>query len=107
MSDKETSANEPSGKKPDGRKNRTGKKGRVLTFVYSNESDEAKLVRVKTNAFSASRAWEETIEKDSLTNCKLIMTLQGLVHEVENDVLRKPTYDELAQLAGYEKIKSE
>ena len=91
--------------KPDGRKGRKGKKGRVMTFVYSDESGKLSLSRVKTNAFSVTKAWEEAMGNN--TKCKKLMALQGLVHEVEGETLRKPTYDELAQLAGLVKVTSE
>ena len=93
--------------KPDGRKTRKGKKGRVMTFLYEDESGKLELVRLKTNAFSVSEAFKEAVDTNSLTNCRMVMALQGLVHQVEGDVLRKPTYDELAKLAGLTKVKGE
>ena len=96
--------------KVDGRKNSTGKKGRVMTFLFSDESGKLGLCRTKTNAFSVKSAWEEASKRDSLTNCKMVMPLQGLVHRVKGDVLRKPKYEELmalAEKAGFGKIESE
>ena len=69
-------------------------------------AEAVKLSRTKTNSFSVDKAWEEAVVKEGLLpECKKIITLQGLVHEVGTQKLRKPTYAELEALAGLTKVE--
>ena len=85
------------------KKKKGGKKGRVMTFLYTDKDGKFGLARTKTNAFSVDEAWKEVVEKEKLEGCTKKMALQGLVHEVEGNQLRKPTYDELMKLSGLNK----
>jgi hypothetical protein len=82
-----------------GKKEPKGPKQRVVTFVTSTIEDETcvvKLVKHRTVACTLNDAWEELNMPD---NVSMDGAIQGH-HEFMDNMLRKPTYDELAKIAG-------
>jgi len=81
---------------------RSGKKGRLLTFIYKDVDGNVQHAKIKTNAFAVTEAWKDCIEAKGLkSDTKLEMTFAGQLDPIPNK-LRTPKIEELMKIAGLE-----
>lgn len=74
-------------------------KSTVLTFLFKTQAGELNLVTHKTDSVTKKLAWAESVEMHKFEGATMLGAFRGSVKWLE-EKLRKPSYDELAKLAG-------